>query len=69
MKYLVGEGGVSRLIWNPNFPYGNKWGWLSSPQNKSWLKGTGTEPSPGTIDINSISWNVLIYTVSFDAHL
>ena len=48
----IGEGGIWSLIWNPNFPYGNKLRWLSSSQNKSSLKGTGTEPSSGAININ-----------------
>ena len=69
MKYLVVESGIWRLIWNPNFPYGSKWGWLGSSQSKSWLKGTGMEASPGAIDINSFSWDVLINSVLIHAHL
>ena len=41
----------------------------SSSQNNLSLKGTGTGPSPGAINIISFSWDVLINTVSFDTYL
>ena len=59
MKYLIGESGTGPLIWNPNFPVGNKWEWLSSLQNNSWLNESGNKVSLEAMEINSLLCKVV----------
>ena len=54
---------------NPNFPVGNKCGWLSSSQNTSFVRDSGQTFSSGAIYINSFSHDVFTKTVSLALHL
>ena len=37
LKYLVGESGIWRLIWIPDFPYGNECGWIRYRKIRIWI--------------------------------
>ena len=56
------------FVRDPNFPVGNKCGWLSSSQNASLGTDSGLIFSPHAIDINSFSHDVITKTVSFALH-
>ena len=49
LKYFVDMRYSFLFVWNPNFPVGNKCGWLSSLQNMSIVRNSGLTFSPGAI--------------------